>query len=497
MTYPPPSAVTLRQLLQGLTLHSVPATPVTGVACDSKRVRAGEVFIAVRGNRHDGHEFVGEAIQRGAGAVIVERIPGGHARCPVVSVEDTRRALAVIAARFYGEPATRLRCVGVTGTNGKTTTTYLLKAALEAAGHRVGLLGTVAYQIGQRTVPSGNTTPGALLLQQYLAQMVEQQMAFCVMEVSSHALDQGRIDGMTLDAAIFTNLGSDHLDYHHTREQYAAAKRRIFSYLGRQGHGLINLDDPYSETLIDSLPGVPLLTYGHEQAAQVIARSVLCNWQGTSFVVESPWGVFPIQTPLVGRHNLLNLTAATAACLSLGIAPSAIQLGLSEFAQVPGRIERIVGDTGVMAVIDFAHTADALRQVLLSLRELTRGRLIVVFGCGGDRDQTKRPVMGQLASLLSDYVVLTSDNPRSEDPQDIVHQIKAGFVPGFSDYHVAVGREHAIHHALSIARSDDVVLIAGKGHETYQIFRDVTVPFSDREVVEHWFTQSTKTVTVS
>lgn len=488
--------ITLRSLLQGLTAEPVPPLPVTGVACHSKQVRAGELFVAIKGPRHDGHQFLAEAVQRGACALVVEQAPAERVPCPVIILPNTKRALPMIAARWYGEPAKDLRAIGVTGTNGKTTTTYLLKAILEASGHRVGMLGTVAYEIGERHLPSINTTPGALDLQRLLAEMVQQGLSWSVMEVSSHALDQGRIDGLAFDAAIFTNLGSDHLDYHQTRERYAEAKRRLFGYLRSDGRAILNTDDPYGRTLADDVRGHPVLTYGLERPAQVFVRRVDCSWQGTDLVLESPWGIFAVSTPLIGRHNVLNVAAACGACLSLGVSTYAIQHALTNFVQVPGRLECVVNEAGIDAVIDYAHTADALRLVLLSLRELVRGRLIVVFGCGGDRDRTKRPVMGQIASLLADHVILTADNPRSEDPMDIIRQIKQGFVPGFQDFQVVADREQAIATALTLARSDDAVLIAGKGHETYQVFDHITVPFSDREVVERYFTNTIKAIAV-
>jgi UDP-N-acetylmuramoyl-L-alanyl-D-glutamate--2,6-diaminopimelate ligase len=480
--------MTLRKLLQGLTPHPLPPIPVTGVACHSKQLQAGEVFVAVRGTHHDGHDFLDEAVRRGACAVVVERPPAEPLRCPVIVIPNTKQALAVIAARFYDEPASRLRLVGVTGTNGKTTTAYLMKAILEAAGHRVGLLGTVSYEIGHRRLPSLNTTPGSLELHRLLSQMVEQGLTHCSMEVSSHALDQGRIEGLAFEAAVFTNLGSDHLDYHQTRERYAAAKRRLFTYLRPGSPALINTDDPYGRTLIGTLNGNPVLTYGIEQPAAISCRTIRCAWEGTSLVLETPWGVIAVDTPLVGRHNILNIASSCGTCLALGVSVSAVQHALANFPQVPGRMERVRHhESGILAVIDYAHTADALRLVLLSLRELVCGRLIVVFGCGGNRDQTKRPAMGYVASVLADHVVLTSDNPRNEDPLDIIHHVKAGFVPGFREYHVAVDRESAIHLALSMARSDDAVLIAGKGHEAYQIFDHIAVPFSDRDVVERYW----------
>ena len=391
-----------------------------------------------------------------------------------------------MASRFYGHPSRTLRLIGVTGTNGKTTTTFLLKAMLEAAGERVGLLGTIVYQIGGRVVPSTNTTPGPLELQRYFAQMAAQGLRWCAMEVSSHALAQGRVEGLEFDAAIFSNLGSDHLDYHKTREAYAAAKRRVFEYLRPEGHAIVNLDDEYGRLLSQTLPHRPLVTYGAEASAKVRLTRLTCSWQGLELVLDTPWGVVPIATPLLGRHNASNIAAAAASVLALGISPGAIREGLANLEVVPGRLERVPNDAGINVLVDYAHTADAMRLALLSLRELTRGRLIVVFGCGGNRDHTKRPAMGQVASMLADHVVLTSDNPRGEDPLDIIHQIKAGFPEGFASYEVVVDREQAIIAALASAHREDTVLIAGKGHEAYQTFDHVSVPFSDREVVERW-----------
>ncbi len=489
--------MTLRQLLQGLATQPVPPVSISGVSCNSKQLKSGELFIAVKGPHHDGHLFIEEAAQRGASAIVAERLPAHPVRCPVILLPDTKQALPRVAARWYGEPATRLHMAGVTGTCGKTTTTYLIKAMLEAAGHGVGLLGTVAYQIGERSVPSTNTTPGAIDLQNHLAQMVEHWLDWCVMEVSSHALDQGRIDGLQFDAAVFTNLGSDHLDYHRTREAYAVAKRRIFQYLKPDGRAILNVDDVYGRTLVQELRGRSLVTVGMETSADVRPQHILCSWQGTSMVLESPWGVWPLSSPLAGRHNIPNILEAAATCLALGVPGSAVQQATANFLQVPGRMERITNEAGLTVVIDYAHTADALRLVLLSMRELVRGRLIAVFGCGGDRDQSKRPMMGQAASLLADAVVLTSDNPRSEEPLDIIQQIKAGFVPTFHEYQVVLDRECAIHTALAMAKPDDAVLIAGKGHEAYQIFSNTAIPFSDRDAVERALVQTGKTIPVS
>lgn len=477
----------LRDLLHGVTAEPLAAVPVSGIACHSKQVRPGDLFVAVKGSKTDGHAFIEEAIVRGASAIVAESRPKQQSRaCPCVVVRDAREALVMMAKRFYGNPSNKLRLIGVTGTNGKTTTTYLLKTILEASGARAGMLGTIVYQIGGRLVPSTNTTPGPLELQRYFAQMVAEGLQWCAMEVSSHALAQGRIDGMEFEAAIFSNLGSDHLDYHKTHEAYAAAKRRLFEYLKPGGSAFLNVDDEYGRILAETIPNRTVVTYGVERPAKSSAKHVTCSWQGTSLVLDTPWGVVPVTTPLIGRHNVSNITAAATTLLALGISPAAIRDGLASIEHVPGRLERVPNEAGLNILVDYAHTADALRLVLLSLRELTRGRLIVVFGCGGDRDETKRPIMGKIASLLADLVVLTSDNPRSEAPMDIIHQIKAGFPSGFRHYETVPDREQAIVTALALAHREDTVLIAGKGHEAYQVFNHISVPFSDRDVVERW-----------
>ncbi len=488
--------MTLRDLLHGLTAEPIASLPVTGIACHSKQVRPGDLFVAVGGSTADGHTFIEEAISRGASAIVAERLPSSYRlgssyassvrACPCVVVRDTREALVIMGARFYGHPSRKLRLIGVTGTNGKTTTTYLLKAILQASDNPVGLLGTIAYQIGDRSVPSMNTTPGPLELQRYFSQMVNEGLQWCAMEVSSHALAQERVAGLEFEAGIFTNLGSDHMDYHKTREAYAAAKRKLFEYLRPEGAAVINCDDEYGRILAETIPHRNVITYGMEHFGKASVRYINCSWQGTSLVLDTPWAVVPIATPLLGRHNIWNIAAAATTLLALGLSAESIRNGLVFLEHVPGRLERVPHDGGINILIDYAHTADAMRLVLLSLRELTKGRLVVVFGCGGDRDQTKRPMMGRMASLLADHVVLTSDNPRGEDPVDIIHQIKAGFPPGFKQFDVISDREQAILAALSSAHREDTVLIAGKGHEAYQTFEHITVPFSDRDVVERW-----------
>ena len=492
----------LRDLLQGVTAEPVAALPIAGIACHSKQVRPGDLFVALEGTRMDGHAFVEEAISRGAAAIVAQRLPAAYRNgssnltlradaqptraCPIVVVRDTRDALVMIARRFYGHPSRKLRLIGVTGTNGKTTTTYLLKTILEASGFRAGLLGTIVYQIGGRAVPSTNTTPGSLELQRYFAQMVGQGVEWCAMEVSSHALAQDRVAGLEFEAAIFTNLGSDHLDYHKTQDAYAASKRRLFDHLRADGSAVINTDDEYGRILAATMPARSVVTYGIEHAARASIRQVVCSWQETRLTLDTPWGLVPLTTSLLGRHNVWNVAAAATTLLALGVSSAAIREGLASLGQVPGRLDPVPNDAGLHILIDYAHTADAMRLALLSLRELTRGRLIAVFGCGGNRDQSKRPVIGRMASLLADHVILTSDNPRNEDPGDIVRQIQAGFPAGFDQFDVVLDREQAITTALALARRDDTVLIDGKGHEAHQTFEHISVPFSDRDVVERW-----------
>ena len=465
---------------------------ITGVSDDSKRVQPGHLFVAVAGTRHDGHAFIEEAILRGAAAVCVEqqRLPArerltGHVTW--IGVPDTRLALARIASAFYGHPARRLTLAAVTGTNGKTTTTCFLDSMLQAAGHRVGRLGTIAHRIGHRSVPAANTTPGILELHGYFAQMVEHDLDWCVMEVSSHALDQGRVTGLDFAIRIFTNLASDHLDYHRTREAYFLAKRRLFEQLPPRAIVAVNLDDAAGQRLCAFIrraqPLARLVTYALGTPADVHAEILHASLDGTRVALQTPQGACEVTTPLIGQHNVYNLTAAAAALLAHGLPPSAIQGGCVALQAVPGRLERVDGPEGVQVFVDYAHTEEALAQLLRALRPLTAGRLLVVFGCGGDRDRTKRPAMGRVASQLADTVIVTTDNPRSEDPQHIAQEIVAGFPPVFREWLVELDRFTAIQRALGRAQPGDVVVVAGKGHEAYQILKTTTIPFDDRESI--------------
>ena len=487
--------VRLRDVLIDLDATILPAACdplLTGLSDDSKRVQSGQLFVAVRGTRHDGHAFIEEAILRGAAAVCVDRQhlpvngqPTGHVTW--VGVPDTRAALGRIAERFSGGAVRRLTLGAVTGTNGKTTTTCYMERMLEAAGHQVGRLGTIAHRVGRRVVPATNTTPGTLELHAYFAQMVEYGMDWCVMEASSHALDQGRTAGIDFAVRVFTNLASDHLDYHRTREQYYLAKRRLFEQLPPRTVVAVNLDDPAGRRLCSFVRGAQprarLVTYALTTPADVHGHILAATLEGSRVRLTTPSGVFEVTTPLLGRHNVYNLLAAASGLWMHGLAPTAIQQGAERLHVVPGRVERVEGPEGVQVLIDYAHTEEALVQVLRALRPLTPGRLIVVFGCGGDRDRTKRPAMGRAAAELADVVVVTTDNPRSEDPAAIARDITGGCPPGFHGLLVELDRFTAIQRALARARAGDVVVIAGKGHEVYQVLKDTTIPFDDRESV--------------
>lgn len=464
---------------------------ISGITYDSRRVMPGNLFVAFRGERTDGHRFVEAAIDRGAAAVVLERDTGFNPRATRIKVSDSRRSMAQVSAQFYNHPSQSLKVVGITGTNGKTTTAFMVRAIMEAAGFPCGLLGTVQYQIGQRVIPATRTTPESVEIQEMMSEMLRAGCGGVSMEVSSHALDQSRVAEVDFDVAVFTNLSQDHLDYHRTMKNYFESKVKLFSALGtvrKAGRAVVNADDAYGRELIKRLGGDrAVLSYGVSSAAVVRAEDVRVSAEGSYFVVHTPRGSIPMSLPLIGRFNVSNALAAIGVSLTLGIDLSTIEAALAEFRPVPGRVEAVDVDDEFRVFIDYAHTADALRNVLVTVGELTRGRLIVVFGCGGDRDKGKRKPMGQTACELADFSILTNDNPRTEDPREILKQSEEGFPAGArSRYQIIEDRREAIARALDIARPGDSVLIAGKGHETYQEFADTVVPFNDRRVVEEY-----------
>jgi len=460
--------------------------PISGLAMDSRRVMPGNLFFALPGRRADGNSFIDEAINRGAVAIVAERIPSGTAtRVTYVQVADARRALAQVSQRFFSFPDKSLDLIGVTGTNGKTTVTNLIKHLLSTTAQRVGLIGTVNYDLGARVVPSYRTTPESLELFGMLAQMRDAGCRQAAMEVSSHGLDQQRVLGMQFGVAVFTNLTRDHLDYHKTMEAYFAVKSRMFT--GAAGvapkAAAINLDDPYGRQLAATIPAhVRLVTFGEAPEATVRAENVRLNFKSTQLRLVWPEGALEIESPFIGRYNVSNLLAAFAACYALGRDPQVIMARLKSFPGVPGRMERIEEEQPYNVLVDYAHTDDALRNALGMLRAITPGRLLVVFGCGGNRDRTKRPLMTAAVQEFADFAWATADNPRSEALAQIFTDMQAG-VQQPDRISFVEDRRRAISLALDAAHEGDCLLIAGKGHETYQEFADTIVPFDDRQVV--------------
>jgi len=472
---------TLVARVPGARLGADPELDVREIGHDSRHASAGSLFVAIRGQVTDGNRFVDAARKRGAVAVVSEQpaAPG----VPWVQVNDAREALAVLSAALAGDPALNLTLAGVTGTNGKTTTCYLLDAALRAAGHRVGLIGTVQYRIGDRVAEAVRTTPESSDLQALLKQMAAEPVSHVVLEVSSHALAQKRVHGVPFAVAIFTNLTRDHLDFHGDMDTYFAAKRVLFDTLLREdGHAILNADDRRSDELARVARG-RVTTYGILRRGDVSAAEVVLSLQGTAFKVLTRLGEFAVRTPLLGRFNVANALAALAGALALGVPIEAALRGIASVSGVPGRLERVPGAQEFAVIVDYAHTDDALKNLLETVRELGPRRMLTVFGCGGDRDRTKRPLMGAVAARLSDVVLVTSDNPRSEPPEAIIEEILRGMNGGRgAERHVIVDRREAIAAALEIARPGDAVVIAGKGHETSQVLRDRAVPFDDRQV---------------
>ncbi len=471
----------LNQLLQPeLALSPVPAVEITALCRDSRAVTPGCAFVCIRGTGVDSHAFAADAAAAGAAVVIVERDRGLPNQ---VLVADSRAVWAQLCAAWFGYPSRQLRLVGITGTNGKTSTAFLLKAVLEAAGHTVGLIGTIQNMIGPRVVATGHTTPDPFELQQLLAEMVAAGCDMAVMEVSSHALHQARVGGCHFAVGAFTNLTQDHLDYHGTMEDYAAAKRRLFGLCER---AVLNADDPWSEFMGRDCP-CPVTTYSAQSdAATYTARNPKIRPDGVSFELLGTAHIGRVRLKTPGQFAVYNGLCAAACARALGVPFDTVVAALSAAAGIKGRAEVVPTDGEFTVVIDYAHTPDGLKNICETLNACKAGRLITVFGCGGDRDRTKRPLMGAMAAALSDYVVVTSDNPRSEEPGAIIADILAGMADTQTPYIVVENRVEAIHLALHSARPGDTVLLAGKGHEAYQILKDGTIHLDEREVVAAW-----------
>src|SRR5437870_9581324 len=478
----------LKTLIDGIPVRQVIGTldrPVESIAYDSRRAQRNSLFVALRGGKSDGHQFIAQAVEKGASVIVAER-EEKYPRVTYLVVENSRTALADLSRVFYGRPGDRLKLAAVTGTNGKTTTTFLIKHICEKAGVRCGLLGTVRYEIADRVLPAVRTTPEALEVQELLAQMVNAGCRAAAMEVSSHALAQDRARGLEWDVAVFTNLTQDHLDFHGTMESYFDSKAKLFAQLGSQQKkpkpvAIVNIDDRYGEQLLDRIgKRVAVVTYGMSVRADFRASNYRVEFNGTSYQLDARGKSYLVRVPLIGRFNVANSVAALAAANALGIGLRDAVLSLGKSPQVPGRLEIVPAKRQFQVFVDYAHTPDALLNVLKTLRELEPRRLIVVFGCGGNRDREKRPLTGQVVDQNADYTIITSDNPRKEDPDKIIAEIEKGFRS--SRYEKIVDRTQAIGRAIALAQPRDIVLIAGKGHENYQEFADYTIPFDDIQV---------------
>jgi len=457
---------------------------IDAICYDSRRVQKNALFVALRGEKTDGNSYIEEAITRGAVAVVTEE-EQSQSRATQIVVPNARQALADLAAEFYGRPSLGLKIAGVTGTNGKTTTAFLLKHLCESVQLRAGLIGTIRYEIGDRILPAPRTTPESLDLQELLFQIRSAGCRAAVMEVSSHALEQGRARNVELDASIFTNLTQDHLDFHKTMEAYFEAKVKLFTGMAAQPHkkgkAVINLDDRWGQQLLARLaketPEVPVVTFGMSARADFRASAVRTDISGTQYQLDAQGKTYLVRLPLIGSFNVYNSLAALAGAAALGVDLRTAVRALADAPSVPGRLEPVPVKRQFRVFVDYAHTDDALANVMKTLRDLNPKRLIVVFGCGGNRDKAKRPLMAAAVEKQADWAIVTSDNPRKENPETIIQEIEAGF--GGKHYETIIERREAIFRAISLAESRDIVLIAGKGHETTQEFADHTVPFDD------------------
>ena len=497
----------LKKLLDGVEIKKIIGATleeIEGIAYHSDQVKKRFLFAALRGMETDGHRFIGEAIERGAGVVLAEEerdIPKGT----MVLVPNSRQALAKVSSNFYGTPSSRITLIGVTGTNGKTTTTYLLESIFKKAGWTPGIIGTINYRFGERVIPSLNTTPESLDLQRLLSEMLREGISHVIIEVSSHGLALGRVLECQFDGAVFTNLTSEHLDYHHTISHYFESKKKLFADLlvkssKARRFAVTNHDDPRGNAIVEGIT-LPILRYGLSASSDVCADQVTSTLEGLSCRIKTPKGPFSLQSNLIGSFNLYNIMAAVAVALAMEIPLGTIKEGVEEVRGVSGRFEKVENRRGIRVIVDYAHTPDALERVLQGVRAVMEakhqrdGKIITVFGCGGDRDRTKRPLMGEMAGTYSDLSILTSDNPRTEDPLSIMEEVEAGLrslslnelqrneaeewrsKKGYMKVH---DRREAIRMAARLAQPSDAILIAGKGHEDYQIIGKKKFPFDDR-----------------
>ncbi|MDU2066401.1 MAG: UDP-N-acetylmuramoyl-L-alanyl-D-glutamate--2,6-diaminopimelate ligase [Sporomusaceae bacterium] len=487
-------AKTLQELLQhisGTVVQGETDLIIQSLAYDSRKVTPGCLFICLKGAHVNGHDFIAKAKEAGAVAVLVEEDVAVPQELTVIKTASTREAMQTAAPYFYDYPARKVRMIGVTGTNGKTTTTYLIRQILLEAGYQVGVIGTIQTLIGEKALPVKNTTPDVIDLQQLLCEMVEASMDYVVMEVSSHALAMQRVAGCEFDGAIFTNLTQDHLDYHKTLENYREAKALLFKGLGENATkdnkwAVINGDDEAGAAMLAKVKNSKVFTYSAQGKGNLQAVDIAVKARQMQFSAKGDFGSIALRLRITGLFNVYNTLAAIGAGLGENVKPAVIQSALEKFTTVPGRFELVDAGQNFSVIVDYAHTPDGLENILKTAQQISEGRIITVFGCGGDRDRTKRPIMGRLATEYSDVVIATSDNPRSEDPLAILQEIAVGIEAVLTpekEYHMIPDRREAIGAALRLACEHDIVMIAGKGHETYQILKDKTIDFDDRQVV--------------
>ena len=477
----------LKDVLAGMPLKKLNGSEdeeIQGIAYSSKSVKPGDMFAALKGVKKDGFEFVGEALNNGAAVILSDQPKPENLAKAWIQVSDTREALAQCSANFYSHPSQKMKVVGITGTKGKTTITYLLEEILNKTQFVPGIIGTISYKGPGMNLTARLTTPEAPDLQRLLSEMLAKGATHCVMEVSSHALELKRVVGIGFDVVVFANLSGDHLDYHQSMDRYFEAKKKLFFLNHKKRMAVVNRDDVWGQKLIAQLPA-GAITFGIEPGAMVAAENINLTEKGIETLVKYPSGQLTLSSPLLGKPNLYNILASIAVALTLNLPVSAIKEGIASLKGIPGRFEKIDNSLGLHVFVDYAHTDDALKNLLETVRGFNPRRIILVFGAGGDRDKTKRPRMGEAAGRLADWTIITSDNPRSEDPLAIISDIEAGIKKtGTQNYQIIPDRREAIEQALSLGTEGDYILVAGKGHEDYQIIKDQILHFDDAEVIQ-------------
>lgn len=483
---------TIKELLQFINSIDVKGNidiEISDITADSRQVEKGSLFICLDGSTVDGHSYAQQAVDAGASALLVSKDVAVVGDVTIIRVEDTRQAMMGCVPAFFDYPALSMRMIGVTGTNGKTTTTHMIAHILRAKGYKVGVIGTVHILIGDTSYPIHNTTPDVVDLQHILAQMVREGVTHCVMEVSSHALALGRVAGVEYDTAVFTNLTQDHLDFHKTFENYLAAKCKLFEQVSADHQSksnkgaVINIDDPYGCRVVDKTTA-PIITYSTSGKGSLNAKHIAMTAKSLTYTISYNNREYPVTINTTGLFNVYNTLAAIGACLYEGLSFEEIDTALSSFSSVPGRFELIEEGQPFAVVVDYAHTPDGLENILQTAKKIVQHHIIVVFGCGGDRDATKRPIMGKIAAQYGDVIIVTSDNPRTENPEKILKDVEVGVKNNLREgtsYRVIADRRQAIQAAIAMAQNGDVVIIAGKGHENYQILNEGTIHFDDRE----------------